>query len=471
VTVESTAGAMARRMRLAHLLREKARDSIIRSPASIAQSGVWFMQQMDPSSRAYHVAFSVRVMSPLDNAAVAAALQRLIDRHAMLRSTFHHTGEALEIETKGAAEPHLDTINASRWDDATLLHRVQDMFDQPFDLAAGPLFRTAVFTRRTDDHVLLLVLHHLICDGWSLFIVINEFLEYYEACFLGRAASLPPPGPEFRDLVQSQQEWLASEAAERCRAYWIARLSGHLPKLTFPTSSSGAHKAAAGHGRYDFDIDNDIRVGLARIARSCGVSLFGVLFAAYQVLLMALSGQKDIVVGVPMAGRRLPRSENVVGHFVNIVPLRCDLSGDPTFADVIARSWAELQKAADNQEFPFLEVVRALGPTYRSGQTPLIRTLFNFLNPPPGSPLADLPPFGTEPLAWGHLQLIPFQIDIVEEAHDLLCNVTQSRDRLHVCLQFSRAIFGPDDVAELSGRFNAIMRALATDPSCPVQHF
>jgi hypothetical protein len=471
VTVENPAGAMARRMRLAQLLRQKARDSFIRSPASIAQSGVWFMQQMDPSSRAYHVAFCVRVTSPLDSAAVAAALQLLIDRHAMLRSTFHHTGETLEIETRGAAEPRLDTIDASDWDDAALRHRVQDMFGQPFDLAAGPLFRAAIFTRGTDDHVLLLVLHHLICDGWSLFIIVNELLECYEACHVGRAPSLPPPGPEFRDLVQRQQVWLASEAAERCRAYWVARLSGPVPKLAFPTSPLVGNTAVAGHGRYDFDIDDDIRLGLTRIARSRGVSLFGALFAAYQALLLALSGQEDIIVGVPMAGRRQPQSENVVGHFVNIVPLRCDLSGDPTFAEVIARSWAELQNATDNQDFPFLEIVRALGPAYRSGQTPLIRTLFNFLNPPPRSPLADLPLFGTEPLTWGHLQLIPVQIDPVEEAYDLSCNIIQYRDRLHVRLQFSRTIFAPDDVVGLSSRLNEIVRMLATDPSYPVRRF
>jgi hypothetical protein len=471
VLPDSPTGPTARRKRLAQLLRQRAQGSTVRSPASVAQSGLWFMQEMDPSSRAYHVAFCVRVTSKLDGAAVADALQHLVDRHPMLRSTFHHTGEELEIHVKGAAEPQIDAIDASGWDDLALRHRVQDTLDQPFDLATGPLFRMAIFKCRPDDHVLLLALHHLICDGWSLFIIINEFMECYEASLVDRAPRLSPTGPEFADLVRRQQVWLASDAAARCRAYWLARLSGNVPQLVLPASSSAAGNSAAGHGRYRFDVEDDIYIGLTRVARSCGVSLFGVLLAAHQVLLMALSGQEEILVGVPMAGRTQPGSETVVGHFVNVVALRCDLRGNPSFNEVIERSWTELQNATENQELPFLEIVRILGPAYRSGRTPLIRTLFNFLKPPPGNPLAELSFSQTEPITSGPLTLVPFPVDVVEEGYDLSCNVIQYPDRLHVRLQYNRAIFSPQTVADLSCRLTKILRQLAADSSCPVRRF
>jgi hypothetical protein len=460
---------MARRMRLAQLLRQRARGSVVRSPASIAQAGLWFMQQMDPSSRAYHIAFCVRVTSKLDVACASGALQLLVDRHAMLRSTFHHTGDALEIHIQGAAEPQVGVIDAFGWDDATLRRRVQDTLDQPFDLATGPLIRMTIFTRAPDDQVLLLALNHLICDGWSLGIILNEFIECYEASVLDRAPRLPPPGPEYHDLVERQQAWLASDAAARSRDYWVARLSGNLPQLVFPASSSAIGTAATGQGRYHFDVDDEIHRDLKRIARSQGVSMFGVLLAVYQVLLIALSGGEEIVVGVPMAARCAPGSEGVVGHFVNVVPLRFDLTGNPSFAEVIARSWTELQNAADHQEYPLIEIVRVLGPAYRSGRTPLFRTFFNYLKPPPASPLADLPSSRTEPVAWGPLQVVGFPVDMIEEAYDLSCSVIESPANLHVRFQFSRTIFAPDAVVAISRRLIELMALVAAAPGTQVK--
>ena len=456
--------AADRRRLLAQLLRQKARSQVISAAPSVAQRGVWFMQQLDPESRAYHLANCLRVTSRLDSTCAEAALQLLVDRHAMLRTTFHYTGNDLEMQIRGAGEPEFVEIDARGWDDTEIMAAAQKAIDQPFSLISGPLVRMTVFRREPDDHVVLFVLHHLICDGWSLGIILNEFFECYEAELENRAPRLPPRGPDFQSLVLRQQEWLQSDDGARCRDYWAKRLAGELPGLDF--SRYPRRTGPDTHDIYNFDIESGLYRDLTALAQTCGVTLFGVLLSAYEVFLMRLSGQKDIVVGVPMAGRTAPGSEGVVGHFVNLVPIRADLTGNPSFREVVARGWVELQNALENQDFPFVELVRILRPVSRSGRAPLFRAMLNVLRA--GDASSRLMWLQDEPGQWGSLKISRFAVDYIEETYDLSWKMIDSLRHLHVKVQYNSKIFTPDAITHLSDCFTSLLKAVVSNPDQPI---
>ncbi len=457
--------AMDRRRRLAQLLRQKARGHYVTTATSIAQRGVWFMQRMDPDSKAYHVSFCARVLSSFDSGSAESALQQLVDRHQMLRATFVYAGDELKTLIHGAGEPEFAEIDAWGWDEAELRRRVEDAFNKPFDLTTGPLVRMIIFRRGPEDHVLLLVLHHLVCDGWSMGLLLKEFIECYEADLLNRAPRLAPLEMDFQDFAVRQREWLTSEAGRRSRDYWVDRLSGDIPSLVFPTDPSAGDNGDGRHGIHSFEIDDRLRRDLTRVAQSCGVTVFGVLLAIYQVFLMRVSGQEDIVVGVPMAGRGESGREGVVGHFINLVATRVDLQGNPSFRAVVAKSWQDLQNAVDHQEFPFLEIVRLSRPGSRSGRAPFFRTLLNVLKPSANDPVSDLLMSShAEPVRLGPLTLSLFQLDAVEEPYDLSCRIIDGPHTLSVKIQYDTAIFTDEAVIRLSGCLTQLMDAITADP-------
>lgn len=461
---DTRGGAEDRRKLLARLLRQQARSQVITAAPSVAQRGVWFMQQMAPHPAAYHIASSLRITSPLDSACAEAALQRLVDRHAMLRTTFHYTGNDLEMRISGGGEAEVIEIDARGWDDRAIRAAAKGVIDRPFNLISGPLVRMTLFRREPDDHVLLFVMHHLICDGWALGILLNEFFECYEAELENRAPRLSSRGPDFQNLVLRQQEWLQSNDGARCREYWVNRMAGPLPGLDF--QGYPRRPGPDMQGIYSFDIESGLYHDLTALAQSCGATLFGVLLSAYELFLMRLSGQKDIVVGVPMAGRTAPGSETVVGHFVNLVPVRADLSGNPSFREIVARCWIELRNAVDNQDFPFVELVRILRPPSRSGQTPLFRAMLNVLRA--GDALSRLALLQGEPGQWGSLKISLFEVEYIDEAYELSCRMFDSLQHLYVKLQYNSRIFTPDVIAGLSDSFISLLRSVVANPDEPI---
>ncbi len=454
-------GAADRRRLLAQRLRQKARGEVVSAAPSVAQSGVWFMQEMDPDSRAYHLPIGIRISSRLNSDRAEAALQHLVDRHAMLRTTFHYTDDELRMRIRGAGDPEFVEIDACGWDDAEIMAAARKVIDRPFNLTVGPLVRMTIFRREPDDHVLLFVLHHLICDGWSSGIILNEFFESYEAELEGRAPRLPPRGPDFQSLVLRQQAWLQSEEGARCRDHWIARLAAEAPPLDFPRYPRRA--GPENHDIFNFDIKGDLYRDLIALAHACGVTMFGVLLPVYEVFLMRLSGQTDIVVGVLMAGRTEPGSEGVIGHFVNLVPIRADLTGNPSFREVVARGWTALQNALENQDFPFVELVRILRPLSRSGHTPLFRATLNVVRA--GDALSRLMWLQDGPVEWESLRISQFAIDYKEEPYDISYKIIDSVHHLHIKMQYNCNIFTRIDAVEISNCFSSLLKLFVNNPN------
>ena len=457
-----------RRRQLAQLLREKARQSQTVYPASPAQRGVWFMQQMDPASHAYHLLFCARVLSPLDPDAAQGALGQLIDRHSMLRATFRSDGQQVEVVIQGAADPDFARIDAGEWSDEDLLLQVESTLRQPFDLQKGPLVRLRLFSRAETDHVFLLVVHHLVCDGASMGSLLEEFIECYQAALSGRAPVLTARTLDFPEFIRQQQERLAGPAGEKSKAYWLDKLAGEIPRLDLPTSHSFQEPVEVSSAIHFFEIDESLDRHLGKLAQSCGVTLFSLLLSIFQTLLMRLSGQEDIVIGIPMAGRTEPGYDGLVGHMVNLVPLRVDLSGEPSFRELTARTWTRLQGAIEHQEFPFSELVRLLRPNSRYDRYPFFRTCINILRPGPGDPTTCTATRGSQTMKWGPLKIAWFPVEALEEQYDLSLRIVEIGGRLYVKIQYDSMAFDAELISHFFRALVELMKSAIANPDLPI---
>jgi hypothetical protein len=378
IATQSLAGlSLAEKRRLlAHLLEHQSEQSAAAFPLSYGQRGLWFLHKMDPRSSAYNVCSASRIRSPLDLSALRRALHTLVDRHPALRATFEdHDGVLLQRVHAQSPLP-LDVIEASSWSEEALRERLEDEAHRPFDLARGPLLRVHLFRRAPDDHIFLLGGHHIVGDFWSLVVVMAELQALYPAECDGRPAALPAPAKQYRDFVRWQAELLAGPEGERLWEYWERRLAGAPRVLDLPTDRPRPPAFSWGGGALLWTLGADLVRRLKALAASVGTTLYTVLLAAFQVQLGRYTGREDFLVGCPFAGRSRPEFQDVVGYFINMLPLRADLSGDPPFAALLRRVGATVLDALEHQDYPFALLVERLSVERDPSRAPLVQVSF-----------------------------------------------------------------------------------------------
>ncbi|HPL27155.1 MAG TPA: condensation domain-containing protein, partial [Anaerolineae bacterium] len=311
-------------------------------PLSHGQRALWFLHQLAPGSAAYNIVRAVRIVSDLDVPALARAFQRLVDRHAALRTTF----TAREGQPLQHVHEHMDACfqvrDASGWSRGALNERLAEESVCPFDLERGPLMRVTLFEGAAAGPVLLVALHHIITDLWSQAILSFELGALYTEESGGPAAPLKPLAMQYTDHVRAQAELLAGPEGEALRWYWLEQLSGDLPALGLCTDRPRPPRQTYRGASASLRLSDGLAQGLRALSQAHGATLYATLLAAFQVLLHRYTGQEDILVGSPTAGRR-PRLAGVVGYFVNPIVLRADLGGDPTFADFLRQVQATSQ--------------------------------------------------------------------------------------------------------------------------------
>lgn len=371
-----------KRMLLAELLREKAKKGATFA-LSHGQRGLWFLSQLDRASAAYNISFPARIRAPLDVAAFRRALQRLIDRHPSMRTTFEqHDGEPQQ-RVHEQMTLSLEVQDASSWSEEVLHRRVEEAAYRPFDLEKGPLIRMYLFSCAPDDHVFLITAHHIIGDFWSLVLLMEEMEAFYpaECAHAGEpsasdAATLRPPASHYRDFVRWQADLLAGAEGERLRSYWEKQLAGVPPVLNLPADRPRPPRFTQRGSAVSCRIEPELTAQLRALAAAEGVTLYTVLLAAFQVLLGRHSSQDDFVIGSPFAGRSRSDFERVVGYFINMVPLRADLSGDPRFRDLLQRTGATVLEALQHQDYPFPLLVERLNVKRDPSRAPLVQASF-----------------------------------------------------------------------------------------------
>lgn len=364
-----------KRILLAKLLQERAARGVS-FPVTAGQRGLWVLQQRDPRGAAYNIAFPSRIRSQVNAAALARSLDALVRRHAALRTTFSDRGGELIQCVQGSMPEVLAVHDASSWSDSFLQARMEAEIERPIDLQHGPLLRAHLFTRHPDDHAFMAVTHHIVADFWSLIVLLDELGTLYPAYCAGREPQLPPAGRPFADFARWQAEMLAGPQGERLAEFWTKYLNGVPHALEFPASRPRPpvfnHRAAV----IPCQLNEELTSRLVGFASQERVTLYAVLLAAYQVLLSRYTGQRDFVVGSPFVGRTRPGYEQTVGYFVNMLPLRANLAGAPTFRELLRRVAAEVLNALEHQDFPFPLIVERLRVARDPSRPPLVQATF-----------------------------------------------------------------------------------------------
>ncbi len=353
-----------------------AADEEAEHPLSHGQRALWFLHQLDPGSSAYNVPGAITLEGELDAEALRRAFQGLVRRHAGLRSTF----AAPLGEPAQRIHPELEIPftqeSAARWSGEALAERLSEEAERPFDLAAGPLMRVHLFARSKQEHVLLVVVHHIVTDFWSQAVLLEELGQLYQAELAGEPASLPAPARRYADFVRWQREMLAGERGARLRGYWRERLAGELPVLDLPIDRPRPPVQTFAGATISRRLPAGLADRLRELGREREATPFMTLVAAFQALLYRYTGQADLPVGVPTAGRGRANLAGVVGYFVNPVVLRSSLADNPTFEELLAQVRGHALGALEHQDYPFPVLVEELQPERDPSRSPLFQAMF-----------------------------------------------------------------------------------------------
>ena len=448
---------------------EQSEDTSSVHPLSHGQQALWFLHESAPESPAYNVAFTARIRSEVDRGALNRTCQRLTSRHPSLRCTFPmRDGQPVqEVRPEWGV---IEEIDASGWSSQQLKEQVVQSYQRPFDLQRGPVMRVGLFTRSPDDHVLLLTIHHVACDGWSLWTLQDEFRRLYTDHVSGEAASLSQPGRTYWDFVDWQSKMLFGPIGQRHWSYWREQLSGQLPVLDLPTDRPRPPAQTYRGASFPFRLSEELTGRLKELAQSAGATLYMTLLAAFHVLLHRYSSQEDILVGSPMAGRGQTEYAGVVGYFVNSVVMRGRFWGNPTFREFLEQVRNTVLAALEHQDYPFSLLVERLRPKRDLGRSPIFSVSFALQKAQLASAVSDLLAADEEGITvkWGSLKLEPFEIAQEEGQFDLTLDTVESKRALRGVFKYRTDLFQSATIERMLEHFRNLLEGIVDDADRPV---
>jgi amino acid adenylation domain-containing protein/non-ribosomal peptide synthase protein (TIGR01720 family) len=459
-TVRQLAALIGGRTRAAYAPIERT-DDADDYPLSPAQRRLWVLQQMDPGSSAYHLPFAFDLAGPLDAAALTAAFTAVIARHESLRTTFTvRDGEPRQRVAPPPPRAPLERIDLRAMSlprqAGALQRHAREMASAPMDLATGPLLRVRLLQLAPDRHRLLVTLHHIIADGWSLDLLVGELSRGYAAARTGTDPALPPLRIQYRDCAAWQNLLLAGDAAAAQRRFWHERLAG-APALElatdFPRPSVRGGRGATLRARWDAET----RGALERCARAANASLFQTLLAGLNVLLYRHTGQADLVVGTPVAERGHPDLEEQVGFYVNTLALRNHVQAGESFASLLSRVAAGALEAFEHQAYPFDRLVEELALERDPGRAPLVEVMLILHNQARGS------------LSLPGLRVRPLPVRQESSRFDLVLELVESGGGLELEITWDPDLFSAERVGGLAAQLHRLLRAAAADPARGVE--
>ena len=434
---------------------------------SHGQRALWFLHQLTPDSPAYNLAFAARIQSRLEVESLRRAFQSLVSRHSSLRSTFsHECGEPVQ-HVNDHLEVCFRQLDASGWDEQELRRYLVEEAQSPFDLERGPLLRVILAASSSSEFVLLLVMHHIIGDYWSLAVLLRELSLFYEAERSGRAPSLSSLEIEYRDYARRQQDMLDGPEGERLSTFWRSKLAGNLPVLNLPTDRPRPVVQSHRGGAEAFKLNRDLTAKLQALSQANGATLYMTLLAAFQTFLYRYCGQEDFLIGSPAAGRTRADVSGLIGYFVNFLVLRADLSGRPSFKDLLHRVRATSLAAFDHQAYPFSLLVNQLQPDREPSRSPLFDVVFALQ----GTPLLrdkGLSSFvlGEEGarVRLGGLELESIALDQQSAQFDLTMMLAEAEDMMSGSLGYNADLFDRATVRQMVANFLTLLEGLVANP-------
>ena len=423
-------------------------------PASFAQQRLWFLDQLEGASAVYNLKMALRLSGPLDQACLQRAVDAVVARHESLRTSFAMRGTDVVQRVASQLDVPVQSLALEGASDAVLAAKLNELGAASFDLQHGPLLRVHLLRMEATSHVLLLVMHHIVSDAWSAGILYRDLAAYYSAFSTGATAQLPELPVQYADFAVWQRDWLAGAELERQLAYWREHLQGAPPLLDLPIDRPRPALQSYNGNRLSRALPIELSARLQTLAAAEGVTLYMLLFAAFNLLLSRWSGQSDLVVGTPIAGRRRSELEALIGCFANTLAIRTQLDGLGGFRELLARVRSITLGAFSHQELPFEKLVEVLQPPRNLAHAPLFQVMFILQNTP------------WETVEFGGLAVQPADIAAADTAKfELTVSVAEFESQLWLALEYNSDLFDADAIERLGAGFETLLTAILADPA------
>ncbi|MCO8171819.1 condensation domain-containing protein, partial [Pseudomonas sp. 21LCFQ02] len=437
----------------ASVIERVARDQPL--PLSFAQQRLWFLWQLEPDSAAYNIPVALRLSGVLDREALRRSFDALVARHETLRTTLRQDGEqAVQIIHSIQTVPIAVEVLEPQ---ADIRAHVEAEIHQPFDLVNGPLLRVRLLRVTEDDHVLVLTMHHIVSDGWSMPVMVEELVSLYEGYRDGQTISLPELPVQYADYAVWQRQWMEAGEQQRQLAYWQEQLGGEQPVLALPLDRPRPSMQSHAGASLELALDTGLLTALKQVAQQQGVTLFMVMLASFQALLHRYSGQADIRVGVANANRNRMETERLIGFFVNTQVLKADFAPHTTFNALLQQVKGAALGAQAHQDLPFEQLVEALQVERSLSHSPLFQVMLNYQSETQGT-ARSLPGLEVQRLEWQERTA----------KFDLTLDLFEGQDQVSASLIYATALFDVATIERLGRHWQQLLAQMVHQPQRPI---
>jgi amino acid adenylation domain-containing protein len=434
-------------------------------PLSFSQERLWVLDRLVPGSSIYNFPSVVRIKGELDLPVFERSINESIRRHESLRTIFKMENEEPVQVIMPQMQTKIEVIELSHLPaperEKETNRLTAEEAGKPFDLERGPLLRVLLLVHAIDTHILLYTMHHIITDGWSLELFRKELITIYEAYLAGNPSPLPEPSVQYADFALWQREQLQGEALQKQLSYWKNVLSGDIPILELPADRQRPAISSYRGEKQKIEIPESLTVRLVELTRKQGCSMFMIMLAAFNVLLYRYSGQDDILIGTPIANRTKPELEEIIGFFANTLVIRTDLTGSPTFNQLLRRVRRITAGAYDNQDLPFEKLVEELQPDRYMSHNPLFQAMLVLQNVPKQTTGIDN--IDNKKIRINYLSSFSGSVRF-----DLWLSLSQYDKIISGVIEYSTDIFADDTITRLCVHFKNLLEAIAADPGQPI---
>lgn len=427
-------------------------------PLSFAQQRLWFLAQMEGGNQAYHVSNGLLLRGELDHAALRRALDRIVARHEALRTTFTAIdGQAVQ-RIAPADDAHFPLLEHDIRLHRTPTGELQRLFELeanlPLDLESGPLIRGRLVQIAIDEHALLISMHHIVSDGWSVGVFIRELNILYAAFRQGLTDPLPDLPMQYADYAAWQRKWVEGEVFQRQAEYWKSTLAGAPSLLELPTDYARPARQSFAGGFEEMVFDPSLSSGLKALSKRNGTTLFMTLLAGWATILARICGQPEVVIGIATANRNRSEIEGLIGFFVNALALRISLDGSPTVSELLARVKSQTVAAQQHQDIPFEQVVEHTRPLRSPAHSPIFQVMFDWQNTPAST--LTFPGLVVSPLPSPQHRVAKF---------DLRLSLQETNGTIAGGIEYATSLFEPTTMERFVSNLQVLLQAMIEDDS------
>ncbi|MBE9081417.1 hypothetical protein IQ278_04575 [Tolypothrix sp. LEGE 11397] len=427
-------------------------------PLCLAQERLWFLEQLEPGNPFYNVAIAIQLDGTLNVAILQQSLNEIVQRHESLRTSFTSVaGQPVQI-IHPSLEVKLAIADCTHLDDATSREQlILESTQKPFDLSQTPLLRAQLLCLTDNQHLLVLTMHHIISDGWSVGVLIQELATVYQALKESKPSPLPELPIQYADFAYWQKQWLQQEVLKTHLDYWKQQLNNTTPLLQLPTDRPRPSVQTFRGKKHNLTLPQNLSAAVKDLSHKEGVTVFMILLATFQTLLYSLSNQEDIIVGSPVAGRNHPKTQGLIGFFINTLVLRTNLSGNPTFRELLGRVKKVAIEGYAHQDVPFEKLVEELQPKRHLSYNPLFQVMFIFQN-------VAIPSIEISELNWQ-----PQEIDSGTSKFDLKLSIWESTAGFQGSFEYPIDLFNAATINRMANHFELLLQTIVNQPDIALQ--